>query len=70
MMLLTGLSVALALSVMTSNNFYAEKVTNASINDFNRQAETSMSDVITKGINNAISNKNGKCQMTFNGLKC
>jgi hypothetical protein len=48
MMLLTGLSVALALSVMTSNNFYADKVTTASINDFNKQINSEMSYVINK----------------------
>lgn len=71
MMLLTGLSVALALSIMTTNNFYANKVTNTSIKDANNQIETTMSHIIhpsywllpgysnnsysTHGINNSAS---------------
>jgi len=46
MILLTGLSVALALSVMTTNNFYVEKVTNASINDFKDQTKTYASNIM------------------------
>lgn len=37
-MFLTGLSVALTLSIITSNNFYANKTTNTSINHFHNQA--------------------------------
>jgi hypothetical protein len=40
MILLTGLSVALALSVITTNNFYVNKVTSTSIKDTNKQIET------------------------------
>lgn len=48
MILLTGLSVALTLSIMTVDNFYANKVTNTSIKDANRQIEMTMSNVFRR----------------------
>jgi hypothetical protein len=54
MMLLTGLSVALALSIITMNNFYANKVTITSIKDGHRQIEATMSNVF-KGESNCFS---------------
>jgi hypothetical protein len=52
MILLTGLSVALALSMMTTNNFYADKATNSSIKDADKQIEMTMSNVLKRGIMN------------------
>jgi hypothetical protein len=46
MLLLTVLAVALALSTISSDNFYANKVTNASINDFNNHISPYATDVI------------------------
>jgi hypothetical protein len=62
MVLLTGLSVALALSIITSNNFYADKVTNTSINHFNKQASYYATNIINNflknnPLNNDIPNK-------------
>jgi len=57
MMLLTGLSVALALSVMTTNNFYVDKVTTASINQFNEQTlEHAKNTLGTDFVKNPINN--------------
>jgi hypothetical protein len=42
MLLLTGISVALALSVMTTNNFYVNMTTNTSMHDTHKQIDTSM----------------------------
>jgi hypothetical protein len=60
MMLLTGLSVALALSVMTTNNFYADKVTNASINQFNNQVSNYAENNIISSPLNTINNIGNK----------
>jgi hypothetical protein len=48
MIILTGLSVAFALSIMSTNNFYADRVTNTSIKDAHKQAEAYMTNVIAK----------------------
>lgn len=63
MMLLTGLSVALALSVMSSNNFYANKSTTASIKQFDEQSKQS------KEARDAIAKAEGKMKDAIDTAK-
>jgi hypothetical protein len=44
MILLTGLSLGLSLSVLSANNFYADKVTESSANNVTKQISYSMPD--------------------------
>lgn len=44
MLLLTGLSLGLSLSILSANNFYADKVTTSSVNNVNKQIVYNMPD--------------------------
>lgn len=66
MILLTGLSVALALSIMSSNNFYADKVTASSIKDAHKQVELAMPDILKKDV---LNNKRCDMPMPMPGMK-
>lgn len=56
--LLTSLPIAIALSTITSNNFYTNKITNTSISHFNKQISHYATNINNYLRNNPLNNTN------------